>query len=50
MKIEGVLGNQFGFRRGKELGMKLGCWNNIRSKFGHRGGIVCMLYKLAEGI
>jgi hypothetical protein len=42
MKIEGVLGNQFGFRKGKGPGMQLGFWNNIRSKFGHRRGTVCM--------
>jgi hypothetical protein len=50
MKIEDILGNQFGFRRGKELGMELGCWNNIRPNFRHRRGIVCVLYRLAEGI
>jgi hypothetical protein len=44
------ISNHFGFRRGKELGMQFGCWKNIRSNFGHRRGIVCVFYGVAEGI
>jgi hypothetical protein len=50
MEIEAVLGNHFGFIRGKVLGMQLGCWNDIRLNFGHRRGIAYVLYRLAESI
>jgi hypothetical protein len=50
MKIQVELGeDQFGFRRGNELGIKLGCWN-IKTDLGHVIGIVYVLHRHAEGI
>ena len=44
----GVIGNQFGLRRGNELRCISDAWNNIGASFGHDGGILCLLHRLAE--
>jgi hypothetical protein len=51
IKTENVVGDLFGFRRGKRK--KERNWdaeNNVRTKFGHRFRIVCLLQRLGEDI